>query len=153
MVFFRPALAMNRRQRGNKMIFFHFTSVNIENVLAVGLKAMPVEDCLQKVIGKVEKCVWLTTDRDLPQGFSSSEIRIRLVISKSDKRLVHWTPLRKRGSSDLTEKLNAGVAGHLSPFYLYFGDIPPRLFRSIEGDAARLESFSSRLIQRDEERS
>jgi hypothetical protein len=137
------------------MILYHFTSLynlrNVwpENILAAGLKAMPVKDWPEKAVGKIKRCVWLTTNSDLPFQFCSySEVRIKLVIPSSERRLVHVLKrVRKRVSSEFIAGVDADTAGQWRTFYMYFGDIPIDCFRAIENgsSALREEMLSGHL--------
>jgi len=127
------------------VILYHFTSfynlknVGPENILAVGLKAMPVKNCPEGVIRQL-RCVWLTTNSDLPPIFSShAEVRIKLVIPSSDRRLVHLPNLlRKRLSPEQLARVDAETDRAGRTFYVFFGDIPLDRFRAVEyADAAR----------------
>ena len=135
------------------MIFFHFTSfynlenVGPENILAAGLKAMPVKGWWAKeAIGTIRRCVWLTTNPDMSPLYASySEVRISLVISSSDRRLVHLPKLlRKRACNELMTELDADTGGHWRTFYMYLSDITLNYIRVVEyADPARREPMLS----------
>jgi hypothetical protein len=127
------------------VILYHFTSfynlknVGPENICAVGLKAMPCTDWPEYIVGKVN-CVWLTTNSDLsPTYHFEGEVRIRLVIPSSDRRLVYLPQLlRKRARPEELAGLDAEIAEDFRSFYMYLADIPLDRFRTVEyADAAR----------------
>lgn len=127
------------------MILYHFTSfynlanVGPENICAVGLKAMPCTDWPEEVVGKVN-CVWLTSNSDLAGKYhGQSKVRIRLVITSSDRRLIYLPKLlRKRLAPEQLADLDADIARDFRSFYMYLGDIPLDCLRAVEyADAAR----------------
>jgi hypothetical protein len=133
------------------VILYHFTSlynlenVGPENIMAVGLKAMPVMDWPEEGLGGVD-CVWLTANPDLPPMHSShGEVRIKLVVPSSSRRLVHLPRLlRKRVSPEQLAGLDAEAGGEWRRFYMYLGDIPSSFFWAVEyADAARREQMQS----------
>ena len=132
------------------MILYHFTSFyNLkngpENILAVGLKAMPVTDWPEEVFGGVD-CVWLTSEPDLPQRHSSyGEVRIKVVIPSSDKRLIHAPKLlRKRLSPEQLAGFDAETGKAWRTFYIFLGSVPLDCFRAVEyADAELREAVSS----------
>jgi hypothetical protein len=132
------------KKPGALMILYHFTSlynlenVGPENIMAVGLKAMPCTDWLEKIVGKVS-CVWLTTNPDLsPIYHGKSEVRIKLVIPSSDRRLVYVPKLlQKRCRPEELANLDADIAENFRSFYMYLADIPLDRLRAVEyADAA-----------------
>jgi hypothetical protein len=118
---------------GSDMILYHYTSfynlrnVGPENIVAFGLKAMPAD--WPELLGL--KGVWLTTDPDMPGILTTCherEVRIRLVIPSSDKRLIHVPKLlRKLLCPEERASLEAGlneVSTAWREWYFYQGDIP-----------------------------
>jgi hypothetical protein len=119
--------------------FYHLENVGPENISAVGLKAMPIKDWAPMLLGR--SGVWLTANPDMPNTYSSfSEVRIKLKISSSDRRLV-YIPKLMRKYAGLIPPLDA-TSPHWRSFYLYFGDVPLELIIKVEyADPARRASF------------
>jgi hypothetical protein len=103
-------------------------------ILKAGLR--PQSDRLQD--GKVPPCIWLTTDANMPLGFSSnSDFRIEVVIPDSDRRLMQYAAYLRKQQSKAEGIFKAEVVRHegrirLEDWWLYFGRVEPRRFRSIE---------------------
>jgi hypothetical protein len=121
------------------MILYHFTSfynlenVGPENIMAVGLKAMPVTNLPEEIVGNDFRCVWLTTNPDLPPMHSSHrEVRIKLVIPSHSRQLIYWPKvLRKRMSAQQMVNLDKDTMEHHN-WYIHRGDIPLTCFRAVE---------------------
>jgi len=127
------------------MILYHFTSlynlenVGPENIMAVGLKAMPVDYLPEHIVGHNLRCVWLTTNPDHPPMHSSHrEVRITVVIPSHSKRLVYWPKLlRKRMSPKQMVDLDNDTREY-HKWYIHCGDIPLGRFRAVEYADANL---------------
>jgi len=143
------------------MRLYHFTSFyNMEkvgpgNIMTAGLKAMPQNDGWLPWAG-VADCVWLTADPDMsPRHSSYYQIRVKLIIPKTDTRLVHVPKLRRKLGLDqdvLDRNYYKSQTELLHSWYIYKGDIPLKLgyIREVEyADAAKREPARQEGVSED----
>jgi hypothetical protein len=133
------------------MILYHFTSlynlhnVGTENIMAVGLKAMPPDD-LVEVVGFDFRCVWLTSNPDHPPNHSSArEVRITLVVPSNSRKLIYWPKiLKKRIGKERFGAIDAYTTEY-HKWYVHLGHIPLGCFRAVEyADAALREKMATK---------
>ena len=119
------------------MKLYHFTSfyalrnVGPEGILAVGLKPGPNPETSFDFMlrSPMPACIWLTSNPDMPKGMSSYyEARVAVVISSTDRRLVHWHRYARKhaveGGWEHYQSSLAKVTREFERWYVYFDAIP-----------------------------
>lgn len=143
---------VKRRSTGKSVAtpFFHFTSKRaVPKILSVGLKAQPISDWPEQVVGAI-KGVWLTLNPEMSPLFSTyAEHRLEVVLPYSDKRLVHMRSwMRGRLTRKQLTAMDDDTNGEWQSFYLYLGDIRASRISGAEHylDLAEIEACRSEYL-------
>ena len=120
------------------MNFYHFTSsVHFEYIEKNGLSKGEVP--ITPVKGTC--AVWLTVNPNREQQrwtacslMNKKEIRISVMVDKSDSRLIKWSEYAKEQSVPQWwyDILNNAWGGDTDNWYLFFGTIKPEEFTSVD---------------------
>lgn len=106
-----------------------------DSILKRGLQPARAEDFDGALRTPLPPCVWLTDDPEMSQDYCTWHgWRITLVISSSDRRLVHWPRyFRKHGvERDALRTFPEAQWRAGESFYAYFGPIAAESFRALD---------------------
>jgi hypothetical protein len=111
------------------------------SILVAGIVAAESDDHDHLLGSPLPRCVWLTSDPEMPDDFCTRHgVRISVVIPSTDPRLVHWPKYaRKHGAGLAIEsaRIPAAAWRTASQFWLYFDPIAPGRFRAVGSVAPR----------------